>query len=176
MLWPAIILFEASFVGGILIGMVYRKNQSNKILEKLRDIFTNTDFRIISSKEKAYDFIIESKSKLFLIKVVYANYRNEIVMANAKRWYLNALRDSTKASKNIRVMNEIEALVTYDNDTNKDLSKLFLIYTGAGKIVKYINESELVFVTPKIDCWGYKVINYDDINVYFDEFLRREEH
>lgn len=168
MFWP-ILGFIGSVVAGIIVALIYQHKQKEKITNYLINILTKKGYKVSVSKTKQHDYIIESEKKLYLVKLIMANNRNEIVMANAQRWYLNAMRDSTKASKNIRIASEIVPLVTYDVTSNKELVKVFLIYPGAGKIVKYVNESEIIFVTPKINCWNYKVINYGDIEEHFDE-------
>jgi hypothetical protein len=157
----------------ILVGTfsAYNSYKVKKAVEdKLTTIANSIKGKVTSDHKehkRSYDFKLENDDTIYFVKIVNANKNNELVLTNQHRWYLNYIKDATKSSKNKRVLSEMAAFTYFEFNSIKKVVKVALIYPGAKQILKYINESEVIFVTPKTDCWGYRLINFDRLDEDF---------
>ena len=60
-------------------------------------------------------------------------------------------------------MKGVYDLIFYDLEANgypSDTVKLYVIYPESKRLMKVINECEMVFIKPDVDIYGSRVINY----------------
>lgn len=136
-------------------------NAKKEILEELNKLGKTKEI-----KGKVYDYEVDTKECIYLIKVIYNFQKLEISINNKNYWQLN---DTVVASK--KSGTKIEGI--YDlinNDTfsfNKPHKKVYVVYPSSRVLVKAVNESELTFITPEMDCYGVNVVKFDEIKEIF---------
>lgn len=144
----------------IIISFIRKRKAQNNIVSTLKQ------FGKVKAVRKTYDYIVDTNSFVFLIKVVYNFAEHEISINNKNYWQLN---DTVVASK--KSGTKIEGI--YDlinNDTfsfNKPHKKVYVVYPSSRVLVKAVNESELTFITPEMDCYGVNVVKFDEIKEIF---------
>ena len=124
----------------------------------------------ISKKNNAqelYDFKMILPNKILFIKII-PNYSNaEICMNNATKWQIRKSFNDTKEN-----YIEIDEFVRFDaQKETKDIKacKLALVYPNANAILRYVNECEMKFVTPKTDLNGLFVMTYQDLKTNYND-------
>ncbi len=105
------------------------------------------------TKVNSYQYILKTKDRTILIRLIYAPSVNEVSFNSKRHWQL--------FSSSGKKMIETHGFQDIEGD------KLLLIYPQPGKIVKYINENEVVFVKPGMDVFGMHAIHINQIDQYF---------
>ena len=118
----------------------------------------------ISKKNNAselYDFKMILPNKILFIKII-PNFSNaEICMNNAVKWQI---RKSFNDNSNHFI--DVDEFVRFDPQKEIDYiktSKVAIIYPNANTILRYVNECEMKFVTPKNNLNGLFVMTYNDL-------------
>jgi hypothetical protein len=138
----------------IVIGvpLLYKRNIKNKIISEIG---------ATTSSNKSVDFELVLNNKLYMAKVLYAP-KNSVLQVNSKYyWQLNTGYSNRPGSapRNKRLLTELEPFLKLKNE-----DKLLIIYPGVKHIKKYINESELEFVSSGDIAYDVLVYNYSDID------------
>jgi 2-polyprenyl-3-methyl-5-hydroxy-6-metoxy-1,4-benzoquinol methylase len=105
------------------------------------------------SKLNSHQYVLTTKDRTILIRLIYAPSVNEVSFNSKRHWQL--FSSSGKKMIETHGFQEIQG------------EKLLLIYPQPGKIVKYINENEVVFVKPEMDVFGMHAIHINQIDEYF---------
>ncbi len=147
---------------GLVVTFLKKKKTKATILNELQ-LHAPT----IIHKNKSYDYELNLGESICLVKVLY-NYRNQEISVNNKNyWQLN---DKVVSSK--RSGTKLEGIYDLVNQTefpyNKPIKKIYLIYPSARVLLKAVNESELIFITPNVDCYGVNLVKFDELNKFFD--------
>lgn len=125
----------------------------NKISESIIKVFESSKNNFEIEIKRRQRLISIKGDKIYLIKVLFTNH-NEIVITNKTTWivYKNGKLDINNQIKGIRSFMSID----------DEVSKIVVVYPYA-RILKYINECEMVLVDSKTDVFGSKVILYSQI-------------
>lgn len=136
----------AFIVAFTLIAMKHKKMVVGKL---------NSLGAIKEVKSRTHDFEITYEGQEYKIKLLYAPGAVEVSFNSKRHWQI-----FTTSNKKMAETNGF-----YDLEGKK----LLVIYPNPGKIVRYINENEIVFVTPQMDVFGMNVIHSDQIESYFNQ-------
>ena len=104
--------------------------------------------------KSSHQYVLNTLNKSILIRLIYAPSVNEVSFNSKRHWQL--------FSSSGKKMIETHSFAEIPGD------KLILVYPQPGKIVKYINENEVVFVKPHMDVFGMHVIHLNQIDNYFE--------
>lgn len=113
--------------------------------------------KVYGSLEKAknpnHGYVLKTPSESHQIMLLYAPSATEVSFNSKRHWQV--FQGSKKGM-----------LPTYDF---AELSgkKVLIVYPKPRKMVKYINENEVVFVSMSLDVFGMHVISIDQIETYF---------
>lgn len=128
----------------VSIRLSIRKRRQN-IINKLGSLGT------LSASNKAsydYDFLLEDIS--YKLKIIHIGYYQELSINSAKHWQV-------KPSKRIK-------LIPTDGFELLEEPKLLILYPHPGKLVKYINENEIVFLKPNEKCFDFYLYTDKQLN------------
>lgn len=131
-------------------------NAKKEILEELNKLGKTKEI-----KGKVYDYEVDTKECIYLIKVIYNFQKLEISINNKNYWQLNDKIVTSK--KGGAKLEGIYDLINTNFDYEKQYKKVYVIYPDTKAIIKALNESELIFVEPDTDCYGVNVIKYKEI-------------
>lgn len=105
-------------------------------------------------KKEGYQYELQTQNEQISIRLIYAPSVNEVSFNSKRHWQFFA--SSGKKMIETHGFQDVQG------------TKLIIIYPQPGKIVKYINENEVVFVKPKMDVFGMHVIHIHQIETYFN--------
>ena len=120
-------------------------------------------------KSKAFDYEMKYNDKTFLIKVIYNPSSDEICINAKHYWQKNhGVVSSRKKGDQIKGVYDLIFFDLEANGYSKDTVKLYIIYPESKRLMKVINECEMIFIKPEVDIYGCRIVNFltlkDDIN------------
>ncbi|MDY0209811.1 MAG: hypothetical protein RBQ91_00190 [Acholeplasma sp.] len=145
-----VILLGLSFIGTVTTFTVIGQKHRRRVIDHLSEIGVLTE-----TKLKSHDYEMTVKGSHYKIKLVYTPGAHEVSFNSKRHWQV--FTPSNKKMLETNGFYELEG------------KKVIVIYPNPGKIVKYINENEIVFVKPNMDVFGMHVINCDQIDSYFSQ-------
>lgn len=132
----------------VLFSNYVKQKQLKRILAGLSSVGI-----LEKSASKAYDYTLKSDNQTYLIKLIYAPGAVEVSFNSKNHWQI--FNSGNKKMYETNGFSHIEG------------KKVVLIYPEPGKIVKYINENEVVFVKKDMDVFGVNVIRESQIEAFF---------
>lgn len=122
-----------------IASIVLKRKQIKQIEDKLR-----THGKLLESKSKRFDYTWVLEDKTYLIKLFYAPSAKEVSFNSKMHWQV-----ATNGGKRL-----------FETGGFADLegNKLIVVYPSPGKMVKHINENEVVFVKPTMDIFGMHAV------------------
>ncbi len=184
-----IILGSVLFLIVLLIFLIVLINTLNK--KRIEKMFTNVntllnkivdcdkdssnlkkiEYESKKSPRLPYDFILDTESYRYYIKVVDNHSCAEICVNNSVKWQIR----KSFNDESMRFVPEIEELMRMElpKDENRIPKKLYIIYPGARSLLRYINECEMEFVHPNTDVYGTNIVSYNDLIENIDFIPRK---
>jgi hypothetical protein len=142
-------LLALTIIGfGVSLTLI-KKKHTDQIKAQLEKVGT-----LETANINGADFKLVTTDKTYLIKLFFAPGAYEVSFNSKRHWQI-----FTPSGKK---MFETNGFADIAGD------KLVVIYPNPGKIVKYINENEVVFVKPTMDVFGMTVIHVDQITEFFN--------
>lgn len=127
----------------------------------------NISFTMEKAKHSAYSFVLSIEDTKYLIKMIHLPTDADLQINSKTTWEVKygagknpgrAHPHSSYLGSNIDVFMNLH--------TNENEKKIVVVVPKPRKIVMYINESEIVFVTPSTNVHGTKIIASDDFSVF----------
>lgn len=131
-----------------------------KLCSKLIDIAGEDNVKTI--KSKAFDYEMIYNDRTYLIKMIYHPKGYEININSKKYWQVN--RGIVSSRKSGEQMKKVYDLINFDlKETKypKNTVKLYVIYPFSKRLLKVINECEMIFIKPNTDIYGCRIINFN---------------
>lgn len=156
----------------ILNKTVFKNRTRNEIAEVFKDTMEEKDYfcDIKIGGFKTYDIRIESNDSIFLIKYYMMGPRKELFVTSKYRWQVEG------GSSSYLFLKGIEPFIRYKEENNdKKIRKIVLLYPTSLNTMIYVNDVQTEFITPKIDVYGTRIINLDEIHDKFT-WLLDDEH
>ena len=156
---PIIIIIILYF----LLQIIYKKSLVNNYLKKLKQHF-NHEVTISEVKEFKKVYELKTKNTNYFIQLVIVPLNSRIQINNYITWELKTGgKDGIGDAPNkVTRLTEIEKFMS----SSFNGKKIVVFLPSVKKIVKYINECEIVLVNEKTDVYGAKVISSENFNVY----------
>ena len=138
--------------------------QKKGIVSSLKEYLENNniEYTLTESENKLYNYDFKVNNKTYLLKIVNIPSFAEIQINNYNTWEVKYGAGDTpgKPQPYKRFLNELRPYLNLK--TSESEQRLIILTPKAKKIVKYINECEIVFVKNDTDVYGSKVINEYD--------------
>lgn len=110
--------------------------------------------KLTESKSSSFDYTWHVNDQSYLIKLFYTPSAKEVSFNSKMHWQV-----ATGGGKKLFETNGFADL---------EGNKLIIVYPNPGKMVKHINENEVVFVKPTMDIFGMKALLVEQI----DDFIQ----
>ena len=152
-----LIVVGALIVIYIIVTLIVKAKAYDSIYKTLLSISND----VKKTKNKAFDYEMRHNNRTFLIKVIYNPSSDEICINAKHYWQKN--HGVVSSRKKGDQMKGVYDLIFYDLEANgypSDTVKLYVIYPESKRLMKVINECEMVFIKPDVDIYGSRVINY----------------
>ena len=162
-----IIIIIVLIVLGILI-FVFAKSEKNKstIEETFYNKIKELGYEVTDVEYKCYNQIIKNEQVTFIVKTIKIPEYAEIQINNKVTWEIKYGAGNTpgKAQPYKKMLKDISEFMNLKVQENE--IKLVIATPHPKKIVKYINECEIVFVTPYTDVYGTRLIGLGNTQIF----------
>lgn len=162
-----IIIVIVLIVLGVLV-FVFAKTEHDKstIEESFANKIKELGYEISNIENKCYDQIIKNDKITFIVKNIKIPEYAEIQINNKVTWEIKYGAGNTpgKAQPYKKMLKDISEFMNLETNTNE--IKLVIASPNPKKIVKYINECEIVFVTPYTDVYGTRLIGQGNTKIF----------
>lgn len=141
--------------------------QKKKIIKDLESFSKNNQLNVQPSiNRSAYDLAITNQQITFLVKIVIIPSFSEIQINNVSTWEVKygAGEKAGKVQPHKRYLTEIIPLMKYEAKTTEQ--KVFIFSPSPKKIVKYVNENEIDFVTSTSNVYGARIIGEGKYQIF----------
>ncbi|MBW4258596.1 hypothetical protein KTG15_13005 [Methanobacterium sp. YSL] len=135
----------------VLILVVIEQNRRRFLASIERKLAQFGSLRKQSNPSLGY--ILQTQTESVFIKLIYAPSAKEVSFNSKRHWQV--FSGSGKHMLPTAGFQDLEG------------HKLIIVYPQPGKIVKYINENEIIFVKPETDVFGMRVVHIHQIESYF---------
>lgn len=151
-----------------VIVFIFAKSEKNKatIEESFYNKIKELGYEIIEKDDGVINQIIKNEQVTFLVKIIKVPEYAEIQINNKVTWEIKYGAGNTpgKAQPYKKMVKEISEFMNLETKTNE--IKLVIATPCPKKIVKYINECEIVFVTPYTDVYGTRLIGLGNTKIF----------
>lgn len=133
-----------------IILFINKKNLTNEVIEELKKLG-----KLDKSSSKAYDYLLNFDDKKVYIKLIYLKGYHTLSINSKRHW--QAFKNSghmlkTGGFENIRA------------------NKVLLVFPPPKKVIKYINENEVVFVKYDEKVFDFHLFTSKEINNILDVY------
>jgi hypothetical protein len=145
LLIPVLVLVAAI----IIISIVSKKSQQ-KTMSDIKSIILSSlpNAKIKSfSKSDLYQFEAVTEQKTILVKVVFSRPEYEFIITNSNRWTVNSNPMQWSRKSKPDFIKDSHEFTKHKKDM--DIKKIVLVYPAVKQIIRYLNESDTVFVKPE---------------------------
>lgn len=165
-----ILYFLIPFTIIISFAYFYNKSKTKKMIyETLFKLSEQNSFSIQKSNNKLYDFILENENNIIYIKYISIPKNSSITINSKTTWCLRygGGNRAGRAYPNKEYLSDLTNFLKKDFVTDKNVRKIVLVYPSTEKLLKYINESEIITVKQSDIVYGTQIIMFNSI----DQFL-----
>ena len=158
-----LLIISISIINSVL-PIVKKKKLIEKFENYLKKSKKDYSFKVLN--KDIYDIDLTISNKKYVIKIIIIPEYSEVQINSKETWEVKYGAGNTpgKAQPHNRYLNEVS---TFQKTNFPDKSiKLILFSPKPKKIVKYINECEIVFVNPSTDVYGSRIITDDNFDIF----------
>ena len=161
-----IIVIALIALGVVIAILTNNENNKSKEIQNYLNKIQELGYNISNEENKPYDYLISNENTTFIVKLIKIPEYSEIQINNKVTWEVKYGAGNTvgKAQPYKKYLKEIEPFMNLVVDNS--FTKLVIATPKPKKMVKYINECEIVFVTPKTDVYGVKLISLNDLTLF----------
>lgn len=147
------------------------KNKKKAYTNLHQKLLTFTDKVEVVSNNPAFDFKMDYNNKLFLIKLIYNPSCYEININAKHYWQMNeGVVSSRKKGEQMKGVYDLTFFDLKANNYPTDTVKLYVIYPDSSRLMKVINECEMVMIGPNVDIYGCRVERYNKLDENINKF------
>ncbi|MCR5350306.1 MAG: hypothetical protein K6E20_04865 [Acholeplasmatales bacterium] len=167
------VLLIVSFVISVVVKNRLIKKMNKDIDEYLnkRKNECNGDLIHIEKNAYEYEYKLTTEKRIYFIKIIPNFANQEITINNSVKWQLRkTINDTT-----LKFVENVEPLMRMDVQSkidDKETVKLYIIYPNARTLLRYVNECEMEFVSPKTDVYGTRVVTFANLLQNGDSILK----
>ena len=152
----------------VIVSILNKKKAYTNLYNKL---LSYTDKVEVVKDNPAFDFKMDYNNKLFLVKLIYNPSCYEININAKHYWQRNeGVVYSRKKGEQMKGVYDLTFFDLKANNMPLDTVKLYVIYPDSTRLMKVINECEMVMINPSVDIYGTRVEKYNlldqNINKY----------
>ena len=119
-----------------------------------------TQFDITKTKQKDYDFDLQIDDTLYKILVLKSSSNTQITINSVKIWEIaRGTKNGIRFKKSVSNLYDITSFSQYEN-------KIVFLTNPPYRVLRYLNESDIVIVQPNELVNGIRIIN--SINEFND--------
>lgn len=162
-----IIAIGVFFLGFIIYTIVSPMKQRGSYETNLKNALNELgEHELTKVKNVPYDFNLKINNKEYLIKTITVPSFAEVQVNSKTTWEIKYGAGDVpgKAQPFKKYLSNISQFMHLKPNDNQ--IKVVVVIPRAKKIVMYINECEIVFVTPQTNVHGTRIINCDDFSLF----------
>ena len=168
MIVPVLGVVAAVIILFVVISFLNKKKAYTNLYNKL---LTYSDKVEVVNGNPAFDFKMTYNDKLFLIKLIYNPSCYEININAKHYWQRNeGVVSSRKKGEQMKGVYDLTFFDLKANNYPLDTVKLYVIYPDSTRLMKVINECEMVMIDPSVDIYGTRVERYKKLDENINKF------
>jgi hypothetical protein len=144
---------------------VLKKIQNKRITEAIAFVMSelNQSFTLKPIKKGSYDYELMIDHRVFYIKVI-SLHQKSLVITNKTTWIANV------PGEPIIIEHRVKQVKEFIESTEKN-TRIALAYPNVLRILKYINENEVVLIKPNEDVDGTRFIYFNSLNTHLKQLI-----
>lgn len=171
---PYIIIAIIVIIIIIIVSLFNNKNKETAYTTFKNNI-KELGYEITEVNNEPYHLIIKNDQVTFLAKLIEIPQYAEIQVNNNITWEIKYGAGNTpgKPQPYSKYLKDISSFVKLQPENNE--IKLVIASPAPKKITKWINECEIIFVTPYTDVYSTRIISYKDYRIFKNPFNIKNE-
>ena len=166
---PYVIIAAVLVILGIVIANAIMTKKASKALLNSVDEYLksyNETYELTYLTDDTHEIDLKINNHHFAIKVILVPAYSEIQVNNRSTWEVKYGAGNTpgKVQPHKRYLTEVSSFMRRDFD--EGIEKIVIFSPKPKKIVKYINECEIVFVDAKTDVYGARIFSKDNYIIF----------
>ncbi len=151
--------------------LVINKLAYKQRIQNIKDIIARNlpeiVYKLEDGKGKKYDLALIINDKRYLFKVLVAPSGKELVITNKNTWIVYE-------NHKLSIKNQILSIKNFmDIPLDTNMEKIVIIYPHIYRLLKYINENEMVLVSSNTKVYDALVINYHGLDDYIEKLTKK---
>ncbi len=151
-------------IGVVIANAILTKKATKNLLHSVDEYLKsyNEEYTLTYLENDTHEIDLKINNHHFAIKVVLVPAYSEIQINNQSTWEVKYGAGNTpgKVQPHKRYLTEVSSFMRRDFD--EDIEKIVIFSPKPKKIVKYINECEIVFVNAKTDVYGARIFTKEN--------------
>ncbi|HHU80856.1 MAG: hypothetical protein ACOX40_03835 [Bacilli bacterium] len=134
--------------------------RKQKIFQMISERLDANNSDIQLSNSKSYDFTLTINNEVYALKIVSIEKNSEITINNPVTWemHFGGGEYIGKPYRHHRYLREVVPFLKLKTEAKK----IVIVTPDAKRILKWINESEMIIVSPNQTIDGVRIMNIDD--------------
>lgn len=161
----------------VIIVLVAISNNKSKecAFSEFQSKIKELGYEIENVQNSSYNYIIKNEQITFLVKLINIPQYAEIQINNKTTWEIKYGAGNTlgKAQPYSKYLKDITTFVNLQPSNNE--IKVVIASPHPKKMVKWINECEIVFIDPYTDVYGLRLISYKDLRLFKNPYNIKED-
>lgn len=134
--------------------------RKQKLFRLFKEKLDNQNSEIQFSTSKSYDFNLTVQGEMYLIKFIFIERNAEITINNPITWELHYGGGEYigKPYRHHRFLTEVIPFLKLKSDAKK----VVICYHDVKRVLKWVNESEMILIKPNQAIDGVMIMNIED--------------
>lgn len=167
-------IFIAIFILIIVITIISPKKLKNNFIDELKLKLNENKIEYeLNPQFQVYDYELKLNNQIYLLKFIHLPTFATVQINSKTTWEIKYGSGNKigKADPYKKMLTSVSSFIKFPASDYTE--KIFILIPNAKNIVMYINECEIIQVTPNTNVYQTKVINKDD---FFTYLLKNKKH
>ncbi len=155
------------FITISIIKPIKHKNSFESSLKEFLESNYHEHFKLQKSNNSLYNYELEIYDHKFVLKTISIPSYAEVQINNKVTWEIKYGAGATpgRAQPNKKYLSGIAGFMNYQNN---EALKVVVLIPESKQTVMYINECEIILVTPMTNVYGIRIMNCNDFTLFKD--------
>lgn len=177
---PLIIIIAAAIALVVVIGAVIGHLNSKMAYDKIELFCKEQNLTYRLAENSLHDFEIEGDNYILCVKIADIPKNSSVTINSKDTWCLRFGGHRVGRSyPNKRYLSELKSFLAadytkslfFENEKGKKVQKVVILNPSTEKLLKYINECEIIEITSKDLAYDVKVIQFDKLAEEYKNLL-----
>lgn len=155
------------FITISIIKPIKHKNSFESSLKEFLEKNYQENYEFQKSTNSLYNYDLKILDKKFALKIIPIPSYAEVQINNKVTWEIKYGAGATpgRAQPNKKYLSGIAGFMNYQTN---EVTRVVVLIPESKQTVMYINECEIIFVTPTTNVYGIRIMNCNDFTLFKD--------